>query len=141
MMKEMKRVLMKEEILSVIEDIKRERSVSGSTLVALNRLGGERFWKALKAVTSSLVKRYLFEPSKREVWVIVGKNRDYLVSDFYCDCDDFYFNCVIKRRAKSCYHILAKLLAEALGLFSDISVGDDMYDTLREEWQILPQKR
>ncbi len=140
-MKEMKRVLMKEEILSVMEEVRRQRSISSSTLVTLNRLCGERFWKALKAVTSSLVKRYLFEPSNREVWVIVGKNRDYLVSDFYCDCDDFYFNCVIKRRAESCYHILAKLLAEALVLFSDISVGDEMYDVLKEEWQILPQKR
>ncbi len=132
---------MKEEIFSAIEEVKRERGISGSTLVTLNRLCGERFWRAIKAVTSSLVKRYLFEPSNREVWVVVGKNRDYIVSDFYCDCDDFYFKVVIKRRAKSCYHILAKLLAEALEVFSDIRIGDEMYDTLREEWQILPQRR
>ncbi len=132
---------MKEEIFSAIEDIQRERGISGPTLVKLNRICGERFWKALQAVTSSLVKRYLFEPSKREAWIVVGKNRDYLVSDFYCDCDDFYFKVVIKRRAKSCYHILAKLLAEALELFSDIRVGDEMYNTLKEEWQILPQRR
>ncbi len=132
---------MKEEILSAIEDVKRERSISGSTLVKLDGILGERFWKALQAVTSSLVKRYLFEPSNREVWVVVGKNRDYQVNDLYCDCDDFYFKVVIKRRAESCYHILAKLLAEALELFSEIRVGDEMYDTLREEWRILPQKR
>jgi predicted nucleic acid-binding Zn finger protein len=132
---------MKEEILSVIEEVQQERGISGSTLVKLNRLCVERFWRALKTVTSSLVKRYLFEPSNREVWVVVGKNRDYLVSDFYCDCDDFYFKVVIKRRAKTCYHILSKLLAEALEVFSDIHIGDDMYDTLREEWQILPQRR
>jgi predicted nucleic acid-binding Zn finger protein len=133
--------MMKEEILSVMEDVKRDRGISGSTLVTLNRLCDERFWRALKTVASSCVKRYIFEPSNREVWIVVGKNRDYLVSDFYCDCDDFYFKVVIKRRAKTCYHILAKLLAEALGIHSDIRVGDEMYDTLRGEWQILPQKR
>ena len=132
---------MKEEVLSVMEEVRRDRSITGAMLVKLDGLFGERFWKALQAVTASLVKRYRFTPSNREVWIVVGKNRDYLVNDFYCDCDDFYFKVVIKRRAKSCYHILAKLLAEALNLFSDVHVGDEMYDTLREEWQILPTKR
>ena len=131
---------MKDEINVVIQTIQRKQGISGSELVVLAQFFGDRFWKALQAVVNDLVKKYTFEPSGRDAWIVVGKARDYRVlSEVYCDCDDFYINVIVKRSADLCYHILAKILAEALGVFSEIRVDDMMYDTLRDEWEAIPE--
>jgi len=132
---------MNEELLRAIQRVRRRGCLSGEDLATLNRICGERFWKALQAVASNLVKRYVFEPSGREAWIVVGKSRDYRVlPDVYCDCEDFYINVIVKRRAETCYHILARILAEALNAFSVISVDDMLYDTLNAEWEALPPR-
>ncbi len=131
---------MKDEINVVIQTIRKKQGISGSELVVLAQFFGDRFWKALQAVVNDLVKKYTFEPSGRDAWIVVGKARDYRVlSEVYCDCDDFYINVIVKRSADLCYHILAKILAEALGVFSEICVDDMMYDTLRDEWEAIPE--
>jgi predicted nucleic acid-binding Zn finger protein len=102
---------------------------------------GDRFWKALQAVAKDLVKKYIFEPSGREAWVVVGKSRDYRVlSELYCDCEDFYINVIVKRAADLCYHILAQILADALDTYSEIRLDDMRYDSLRAEWETLIEK-
>lgn len=129
---------MKNELSSTLERIAKTQCLSGSDLVTLSQLCGERFWKALHAVASDLVKKYTFEPSGREAWIVVGKTRDYRVlSQIYCDCEDFYINVIVKRDADLCYHILAKILADALGGFSEIRVDDMMFETLSQEWEAL----
>jgi predicted nucleic acid-binding Zn finger protein len=133
---------MNEEITNALREVQRHHKLSGSALVVLNRFCGERFWKALQAVTNDLVKKYVFEPSGREAWIVVGKSREYpVLSEIYCDCEDFYINVIVKRRAEVCYHILAKILAAALGIFSEVRVDDMSYDILRAEWESLPQQR
>jgi predicted nucleic acid-binding Zn finger protein len=135
-------VVMKEEIITVLKEIQRKQSISGATLIALNRLCGNRFWRALQAVSNNLVKHYHFKPSGREAWIVVGKNRDYRVlSEIYCDCEDFYVNVIVKRRAEFCYHILAKIIAEALGAFAEIEEDDMMHDSLQKEWDAIPKPR
>ena len=133
---------MKKELTTTINTIRKNQYISGPELTALARHCGNRFWKALKAVANDLVKKYIFEPSGREAWIVVGKSRDYRVlSEIYCDCEDFYINAIVKRSTDLCYHILAKILAETLGVFSEIRVDDMMYDTLRVEWETLPEAR
>jgi predicted nucleic acid-binding Zn finger protein len=129
---------MKDELRSTLNKIAKNQCLSGSDLVKLSQLCGDRFWKALQAVASDLVKKYIFEPSGREAWIVVGKSRDYRVlSQVYCDCEDFYINVIVKRDAALCYHILAKILADALGAFSEIRVDDMMFETLCREWETL----
>jgi predicted nucleic acid-binding Zn finger protein len=129
---------MNDELNHTLERIAKTQCLSGSDLVMLSQLCGERFWKALQAVASDLVKRYIFEPSGREAWIVVGKSRDYRVlSKIYCDCEDFYINVIVKREADLCYHILSKILAEALEAFSEIRVDDMMFETLSREWEVL----
>ena len=134
-------IAMKEDLVKALKDVKRRKYLTGPLLVELNRLCSDRFWKAIKAVANDLVKRYVFEPSGRETWIVVGKNRDYRVlSEIYCDCEDFYINVIVKRSVDFCYHILAQILAEALGTFSELRVDDMKYDTLRAEWEMIPEK-
>ncbi|MFX1318288.1 MAG: hypothetical protein ACFE9D_03230 [Promethearchaeota archaeon] len=132
---------MKGDLVAVLDSIKKQQAISGASLVDLNRLCGDRFWKALQAVANDLVKKYVFEPSGREAWVVVGKSRDYRVlSEVYCDCEDFYINVIVKRTADLCYHILAQILAKALSKYSEIRIDDMRYNTLREEWERLLEK-
>jgi predicted nucleic acid-binding Zn finger protein len=130
--------MMKSDFETVLKSIKKEQAISGASLQILNKLCGDRFWKALQAVANDLVKKYVFKPSGREAWVVVGKSRDYRVlSEVYCDCEDFYINVIVKRSADLCYHILAQALAQSLDIYTEIRVDDMRYDALRAEWDKL----
>jgi predicted nucleic acid-binding Zn finger protein len=131
---------MKDEVESTLNAIKKQHTLSGSNLQILAQHCGDRFWKALQAVAQDLVKKYVFEPSGRQAWVVVGKSRDYRVlSELYCDCEDFYINVIVKRIVDFCYHLLAQTLAEALDLYSEIRVDDMRYEVLRAEWETIPE--
>ncbi len=132
---------MKSELESTLKSIKKHQAISGSDLQILSQHYGNRFWKALQAVAKDLVKKYIFKPSGREVWVVVGKSRDYRVlSEVYCDCEDFYINVIVKRNVNLCYHILAQILAQALDAYSEIRLDDMRYNGLRDEWETFIEK-
>jgi predicted nucleic acid-binding Zn finger protein len=87
-------------------------------------------------VQEQRVKKYVFSPSGRIVWIVVGKERDYQIMSAagFCSCDDFYFR-VMGREANICYHLIAQKLAEALELYDKIEEEDRLYDCLMEEWK------
>ena len=103
---------------------------------SLTRTFGSRFLNAWKAVNESRVKKYIFKPSGRIVWIVVGRRRDYLVMPAanFCSCDDFYYK-VIGKKAYLCYHLIAQRLAESLGLYDIIEEDDSFYDILMREWK------
>lgn len=128
--------------LDALEKVRRRKCISGSELETLAEELGERFWRALKAVAERRVKKYLFNPSRRVFWVVVGRKRDYLVfSNFYCSCDDFYLNVIIRKNTFMCYHLLAKQLAEALGVYDVYVVSDEEYEPLIREWKEIERER
>ena len=121
---------------SVCEEAKRKGKVTGSQLMKLSEIFGQRFIKAWEAVTDRRVKRYVFKPSGRVVWIVVGRERDYLImptADF-CSCDDFYFR-VMDGEVHLCYHLIAQKIAECLGWYDKIEESDELYDTLMNEWR------
>ena len=79
---------------------------------------GYRFNGTWKAVEENRVKKYVFKPSGRVLWIVVSKGREYLIYPLvgYCSCDDFYFS-VIDGKTRLCYHLIAVRLAELLGRF------------------------
>ena len=82
------------------------------------------------------IKKYIFKPSGRIAWIVIGKEREYLVmpaADF-CTCDDFYFR-VMDREVHLCYHLIAQKLAEALMWYDLINERDELYTSLMEEWR------
>ncbi len=109
--------------------------LDSKSLAELRAKFGEKFDRALKLVEDGHIKRYAFEPSKREVWIVVGRTRDYQVLPrLYCMCDDFYLNVVIRRSDPACYHILAQMLGEATHKFDKIEEPDEKYDVFMNEW-------
>ncbi|WXG43141.1 MAG: hypothetical protein WED04_03665 [Promethearchaeati archaeon SRVP18_Atabeyarchaeia-1] len=123
-----------------LANIKKSAMISGKDLQSISSRYGERFWKGIRAAIEGCVKRYEFSPSERQVWTVKGKKMDYLViDDFYCGCDDFYLNVIIRKKYPSCYHILAKLIAEALGTFEAVASDDDKYLPLMKSLRRVPK--
>ncbi|MEX2689409.1 MAG: hypothetical protein Q6351_003660 [Candidatus Njordarchaeum guaymaensis] len=102
----------------------------------------EIYMEAIRALKDHNVKKYIFKPSNNEIWLVVGKEGEYLVVDyehngeisFACSCPDYLFHSLFKtgkkgiiRRRKYCYHIVARMLAE-LG-----SLGEDNYSKFVDE--------
>jgi predicted nucleic acid-binding Zn finger protein len=121
---------------AICRQAKAEGKLSGKNLTGLYDLFGQRFTKALEALKENRVKKYTFRPSNRVVWIVVGRERDYLImveADF-CTCDDFYFR-VLDKKIHLCYHLLAQKIARNLGWFAPIDENDELYESLMDEWK------
>ncbi|MGQ4833328.1 MAG: hypothetical protein ACP6IS_05500 [Candidatus Asgardarchaeia archaeon] len=120
----------------ILMKIREEKHISPSNLQALKELYGARFINALSAVKENAVKKYIFLPSGVEIWIVVGKKKDYLIlGDYYCSCIDFLMNVVIKKNRSMCYHLLAKLLAESLNRYEIFRLPDTYYKRFISEWR------
>ena len=124
----------------VLEQVCREAKAQGkltdSQRQQLSEALGSRFTKAWDAVKEERVKKYIFSPSGRIVWIVVGREREYQIipAAEFCSCDDFYFR-VMDREANICYHLIAQKIADALGEFDKIEEEDRLYECLMEEWK------
>lgn len=113
-----------------------ERKLKDADSRVLSTAFGQRFDKALEAVEGKRVKKYVFAPSNRVVWIVVGKERDYLIMPTvdFCTCDDFYFR-AMDRQIHLCYHLIAQKLAEATEYYDMYEEDDELYDVLMKEWK------
>ena len=121
---------------AICREAKAEGKLSGKSLTALYELFGQRFTKALDALKESRVKKYIFKPSGRIVWIVIGRERDYLIMPEaeFCTCDDFYFR-VLDKKVHMCYHLLTQKIAQNLGWFEVIEENDDTFNMLMKEWK------
>ena len=120
----------------VCKEATTERRIKDADLDKLSAAFGQRFEKALEAVKDKRVKKYVFKPSNRIVWIVVGKERDYLImpaADF-CTCDDFYFRAMDKQ-IHLCYHLIAQKIAETTESYELYEEEDELYDVLMKEWK------
>jgi predicted nucleic acid-binding Zn finger protein len=117
-------------------EAKAEGKLSGKSLTTLYELFGQRFTKALATLKENRVKKYIFKPSGRIVWIVIGRERDYLIMSEaeFCMCDDFYFR-VLDKEIHLCYHLIAQKVARNLGWYETIKEDDRLYETLMTEWK------
>jgi predicted nucleic acid-binding Zn finger protein len=121
---------------SICREAKKEGKLSGKNLTALYELFGQRFTKALDTLKENRVKKYVFKPSGRTVWIVIGRERDYLIMPEaeFCMCDDFYFR-VLDKKIHMCYHLIAQKIARNLGWYETIEESDELYESLMNEWK------
>ena len=121
---------------AICREAKAEGKLSGKNLTALYELFGQRFTKALNALKENRVKKYVFKPSGRTVWIVIGRERDYLIMPEaeFCMCDDFYFR-VLDRKIHLCYHLIAQKIARNLGWYETLEESDELYESLMNEWK------
>ncbi|MBS7610958.1 hypothetical protein KEJ27_01905 [Candidatus Bathyarchaeota archaeon] len=95
----------------------------------LRKTLGLRLDEALKIVQQDKVRKYLFKPSGKTVWIVEGKEGIYevLPEAPYCSCDDFYFR-VLNGKTQLCYHLIAQGLAEATDRYLTVERDDSDYD-------------
>ena len=120
----------------ILRDLRASREISRQNWQRLRNTFGDRFEKAWKLVTENRIKKYMFKPSKRTLWVAIGQNAEYLIysNAGYCTCSDFYFR-VLDHEKAYCYHLLAQKIAEALNHYDLIEVEDEAYEPLLEIWK------
>jgi predicted nucleic acid-binding Zn finger protein len=118
------------------KEAKTEGKLTGKNLTELYEIFGQRFTKAFEALKENRVKKYVFKPSGRVVWIVVGKERDYLImaQAEFCTCDDFYFR-VMDRQVHLCYHLIAQKIANVLDWYDAIEEQDELYDSFMKEWK------
>ena len=118
------------------EKARKEGKLSKRQFARLLEIFGGRFERALKVVEENRVKHYTFKPSGREIWIVVGKEREYqiLPRAGYCSCDDFYFH-VMSGEVGVCYHLIAQRICEAVGTVEEVEEGDEFYEALMVEWR------
>jgi predicted nucleic acid-binding Zn finger protein len=121
---------------AICREAKAENRLSGKNLTVLYELFGQRFTKALNALKENRVKKYVFEPSDRKVWIVIGRERDYLIMPAaeFCMCDDFYFR-VLDKKIHLCYHLIAQKIARNLVWYETIEESDKLYESLMNEWK------
>jgi predicted nucleic acid-binding Zn finger protein len=120
----------------ILKKVKKEGKITGSNLTKLYEAFGQRFTKALEALKENRVKKYIFKPSGRIIWIVIGKEREYIVMPEaeFCSCDDFYFR-VLDRKVHLCYHLIAQKIANRLKWYDTIEAQDELYDSLIKEWK------
>jgi len=104
--------------------------------ISLDDVSLKRLKKAIEVVNRGRVKKYIFVPSGRVTWIVVGRRKDYwVIPRLYCSCDDFYINVISRRSTPLCYHLLAQAIAERTGRYDVFSVSDEEGEKLEEEWR------
>ena len=123
-------------LISICKKAEAEGRITGAHLTQLSIAFGPRFTKAWEALKEKRVKKYVFKPSGRIVWIVVGRERDYLIMPLaeFCSCDDFYFR-VMDGEVHLCYHLIAQKIAAALKWYDKLEENDELYDSLTEEWK------
>lgn len=117
-------------------------------VAALNKLGrdpaeafrlfGQRGFDAWQIVKACGVKKYVFQPSGKVVWIVVGEEGEYLLYPVvgYCQCDDFYYQ-VMEGEAEVCQHLIAQRLASNLGVYDVVEESDESFLRRMDEWRKL----
>ncbi len=120
----------------VCEEAKTKGEITSNHRKQLSDALGSRFTKAWDTINEKRVKKYIFSPSGRIVWIVVGREREYQIMPAagFCSCDDFYFR-VMDREANICYHLIAQKIAEALERYDKVEEEDRLYECLMEEWK------
>jgi len=93
----------------------------------------ERFDKAKDTVKAKRVKKRVFSPSGRVIWVVKGRKGNYQVIPNlnFCSCNDFYFR-VMSGKKQVCYHLIAQKLADVLDIFVLEEASDREYKAIRK---------
>ena len=79
-------------------------------------------------INEKRVKLHLFNPSKREIWTIVGKEKEHWLEPEmqFCSCSGFYFGMI--KSKKPCYHIDSVKIAQEKKQYEIIEFSDDEFE-------------
>lgn len=90
---------------------------------------GKQVEKAVKIAFGKGVKAHVFRPSSREIWTVIGKDKEYWVDpdDDFCSCEDYYFKTLSGK--EKCYHLQVVEVAKERKLVDITEFSDEEYDS------------
>ena len=115
-----------------VEKLKEKKEISDEFLTFLDKNHSNISKRVLEIIDRGIIK-YIHQPSKRELWVAIGKNDIYLIyPKIYCSCQDFYFQVIQseERTKKICKHILAQIICEAIDRYKEVRIDDPEFKEL-----------
>jgi len=97
---------------------------------------GKRYHDAIGLVEKEYVKKYIFKPSGRVIWIVDGRKNKYQIfpEANFCSCDDYYFR-VMRFEKDLCYHLVAQKIAESLNKFKKMEMPDVDYGVITEKFR------
>lgn len=89
----------------------------------------KRAEKAVRIAVEKGVKVHVFRPSGRELWTVVGKDKEYWVDPDggFCSCEDYYFRTLSGK--EKCYHLQVIDIAREKKLIDIIEFMDEQYES------------
>lgn len=120
----------------ICAEIKAKGALTGRARAKLLAYFARRLENAESLVQKGAVKKYVFQPSGREIWAVRGRGGEYQVipDSNFCTCDDYYFR-VMDREKQLCYHLIAQRLAETLHQFQVENLPDSRYSWVTRKWR------
>ena len=80
-------------------------------------------------INEKRAKLHRFNPSQREIWTIVGKEKEHWIDpqSNFCSCSGYYFGMI--KSNSPCYHLESVFLAKKENKFEIIEFNDDEYES------------
>lgn len=78
------------------------------------------------------VKKYVIKPGNIVRWLVVGKNREYLLNEYSCTCKSFQMQLSKKTFFYTCKHQTTLKNATTTGMFDSFEISIPEYQQLRE---------
>lgn len=104
----------------------------------LNNKFQGKYDKVSDILTNHGILKYEFKPSGRVVWIVKGRERDYLIYSEapYCHCKNFYMH-IVGGKGKVCSHLAAQRIASVLNTHQTVVEQDELFDSLMKEWKSI----
>ncbi len=119
----------------LLSKIKKGSQLSMQDIEFFEGIFGDRVRKALEVIGSQGVRKYTFSPSGVIKWTVQGQEKEYFViENSFCSCKDFLFTALLRKEAPSCYHLLAREIAERTEHFVSITKDDKEFEEYMNKW-------
>ena len=84
--------------------------------------------RAVEAVLASNVKKHVFKPSNRVLYLVVGRSGDEFIDPEvpYCSCEHYFYR-VLGGKSRLCYHLLGYKIACESGDLEEIVFHDEEF--------------
>ena len=80
-------------------------------------------------ISENRVKLHVFEPTQRQIWTIVGREKEHWLDpdSNFCSCSGYYFGML--KNKKPCYHIDSIKIAKEKTLYENIEFSDEEFES------------
>jgi len=127
----------KDFLLKIYKIVKEKGIIDEELIKYLDSIFSDKSANILEVLSRGF-KKYIYVPSNRTIWAVMGKAREieYLIYPrVYCSCYNFYKQILQYEKDKLvyCKHILAQVLSDGLKNYQEIEINDSDFSNRIKE--------